>query len=368
MNLGLFMQPVHPPWRDIGEALEEDRQAIMLADRLAFTECWIGEHFTAVTEPISSPLMFCATLVHRTRQIRFGCGVLALPAQHPVVVASQAALFDHLSGGRFLMGVGPGTLSSDVEVFGVDDIVCRSKMMAESLDIILRLWTDKAPFEFDGEFFPFSLQDLSRHRFGVGALVKPLQKPHPPVALSLTAPGSFSAGVCGERGFIPVSANFIHSRHVASHWTTYREGCERAGRRPDPAVWRIARSIFVSDDESLASDRVADPQGVFAWYYEYLLSGFRRRGAVFLVKESDEVADEAITPVGIAESLVIAGTPDRVLDRLIAFREEVGDFGTLLDVAHDWQDPVLGKRSMQLLAEEVMPRFRRHCQAIRRPI
>ncbi len=362
------MQPVHPPWRSVGEVLEEDRQAIVHADRLAYTECWIGEHFTAVTEPISSPLMFCATLVHRTSQIRFGCGVLALPAQHPVVIASQAALFDHLSGGRFLMGVGPGTLSSDVEVFGVDDIACRSRMMAESLDIILKLWTDEAPFEFEGEFFPFSLEDLSRNRFGVGTLVKPLQKPHPPVALSLTAPGSFSAGVCGERGFIPVSANFIHPRHVATHWTGYRQGCERAGRRPDPAVWRVARSIFVSDDASLASDRVADPQGVFAWYYDYLLSGFRRRRALFLVKESDEVADEAVTPVSIAESLVIAGTPDRALDRLIAFREEVGDFGVLLDVAHDWQEPGLGKRSMQLLAEKVMPRFRRHCEATKKPL
>ena len=79
MQLGLFMQPIHPPSRDYGQVLEEDREAIRLADALGYSECWIGEHFTAAVEPITVPLTFCATLIHETCRIRFGTGVTSLP-------------------------------------------------------------------------------------------------------------------------------------------------------------------------------------------------------------------------------------------------------------------------------------------------
>jgi len=364
MQLGLFMQPVHPPHRDYTQLLAEDREAIKLADELGYAECWIGEHFTAVTEPITVPLTFCATLIHETRQIKFGTGVIGLPVQHPVVVAAHAAMFDHLSSGRFLMGVGPGTLASDVEVFQTGDPQTRGRRTGEALDIILKLWEGEAPYSFDGEFHKFSLENLSRLDWGVGRLVKPLQKPHPPVALSLVLPNSFSAAVCGERGFIPVSGNFIQPRYVATHWTRYVEGCERVGRRPDPSVWRVARSIFVCDDDGFARDYVADPDGVMAFYFGYLASSFRSRGALFLLKDEESIPDDEVSAADVAVSMTTAGTPSAVLDGLVAFREQVGDFGTLVSVAHDWDRPELWKRSMRLLAEEVMPRFEQHCRAV----
>jgi alkanesulfonate monooxygenase SsuD/methylene tetrahydromethanopterin reductase-like flavin-dependent oxidoreductase (luciferase family) len=52
---------------------------------------------------------------------------------------------------------------------------------------------------------------------------------------------------------------------------------------------------------------------------------------------------------------VIYGTPDSVMDQILAFREEVGDFGTLLYAGHDWMDQRLARRSMELMAEKVMP-------------
>jgi hypothetical protein len=57
----------------------------------------------------------------------------------------------------------------------------------------------------------------------------------------------------------------------------------------------------------------------------------------------------------VTDDLVIWGTPDKVTDDLIAFRDEVGDFGTLLYAGHDWADKNLARRSMQLMAEKVMP-------------
>jgi alkanesulfonate monooxygenase SsuD/methylene tetrahydromethanopterin reductase-like flavin-dependent oxidoreductase (luciferase family) len=66
--------------------------------------------------------------------------------------------------------------------------------------------------------------------------------------------------------------------------------------------------------------------------------------------------DSAITPEYVTNRLVLAGTVNSVVDQILHFREEVGDFGNLLYACHDWMDPTLAKRSMELMATEVMPR------------
>jgi hypothetical protein len=58
----------------------------------------------------------------------------------------------------------------------------------------------------------------------------------------------------------------------------------------------------------------------------------------------------------ICDKLIIHGTPDSVADQLLAFQNEVGQFGTLLYAGKDWKDPELGRQSMILMAEKVMPR------------
>ena len=78
------------------------------------------------------------------------------------------------------------------------------------------------------------------------------------------------------------------------------------------------------------------------------------RGNLFKLNQNQP--DSEITADTIAKKLVIAGTVNRVVEQILAFREKTGDFGTLLYPCHDWLDPALGKRSMQLMAEQVMPR------------
>ena len=92
----------------------------MLADRLGYDELWMGEHFSATTEPFPSPLMFLAGLVPQTKNLTFGTAVINLPNHHPAIVAGEVAQFDHMSGGRFLFGVGSGGLASDFELFNID--------------------------------------------------------------------------------------------------------------------------------------------------------------------------------------------------------------------------------------------------------
>ena len=103
MRLGMFMMPVHPPDRPMWSMLDTEKS--LLADQLGYDELWLGEHFSASTEPFPSPMMFFANLVHRTKHIKFGTAVINIPNHHPAIVAAECAQFDHMAKGRFLMGV-----------------------------------------------------------------------------------------------------------------------------------------------------------------------------------------------------------------------------------------------------------------------
>jgi alkanesulfonate monooxygenase SsuD/methylene tetrahydromethanopterin reductase-like flavin-dependent oxidoreductase (luciferase family) len=364
VKLGMFTMPFHHPDRDYATILEEDREAIILADALGFSEAYVGEHFSSWSERITSPLIFLASVIDRTRQIRFGTGVINLPQLHPATVAAHAAMFDQLCRGRFIMGIGPGGLVSDMELFAVGRPELRPQMVLESIDMVLKLWAQDPPYAIEGRFWTISLKDNIWPEFRVGWVPRPYQQPHPPIALSLVTPNSSSARTAGERGWIPVSGNFFHRRYLRGHWERYAEGCEAAGRRPDPSIWRVARCILVTATDAEAEDYLADPTNGLSYYYRFFRHSFAEgRKALFMLKPDLDMPDEALTVDAIKRSQVIAGSPQRVLDQLVALREEIGHFGTLLMAGHDWDRPQMWRRSMELLAKEVLPRFARHAAA-----
>ena len=364
VELGMFTMPFHHPSRDYAAILEEDRDAVILADQLDFSEVFVGEHFASGSERVTSPLMFLSTVIDRTRKICFGTGVLNLPQTHPLTAAAETAMFDHLCRGRFIMGIGPGGLVSDMELFNLPPAEVRAQMLLESIDMILTLWSTDPPYDLRGRYWNVSLKDGIMPDYKVGWVPRPYQVPHPPIALSLVTPNSSSAKTAGERGWIPVSGNFFNRRYLRGHWERYAEGCEGAGRRPDPDIWRVARCILVTDTTREAEEYLADPSNALSYYYRFFRHNFTTvRKALFMIKPDPEMPDEAATVDAIKRAQVISGDPDRVLDQLVALRDEIGHFGTLLMTGHDWDRPRLWRRSMELLARDVMPRFRKHAQA-----
>src|SRR5205085_6981246 len=148
--LGLFMMPMHPAERDPVQTLKEDRETIILADRLGFHDAFVGEHLTDRCENITNSFIFLATLIAETKQIKLGTGTSNLSHSHPVLVAAHAAMFDHLAQGRFIFGISPGTLASDAEALGMDlGMEERNKRFAESIDVIPAIWERNAPYDID---------------------------------------------------------------------------------------------------------------------------------------------------------------------------------------------------------------------------
>jgi alkanesulfonate monooxygenase SsuD/methylene tetrahydromethanopterin reductase-like flavin-dependent oxidoreductase (luciferase family) len=264
------------------------------------------------------------------------------------------------------MGIGPGGLVSDLEMFDVGQAELRPQMVIESIETVLKLWAQDPPYEIDGRFWKISLTNGIWPEFKVGYVPRPYQKPHPPIALSLLTPNSNSAATAGERGWIPVSGQFFHRRYLKGHWEKYVEGCERAGRRPDPSIWRVSRSVLVTESDAEAEEYLADPDNGLSFYYHFFHHSFSKgRKALFMLKPDLLIPDEDVTEDMIKRALVIAGSPRRVLEQLVALREEAGHFGTLLMGGHDWDRPALWRRSMELLATEVMPKFSQHATAPR---
>ena len=355
MKLGTFMMPLHPASRVATETLAEDREAILLADRLGFCEAFVGEHVTDISENVTSCLMFLASLAHETKDIVLGSGTINMPNTHPAAVAAQVAMLDHMLKGRFIMGISPGGLMSDAEVFG-NYQKNRNAMFIESINMVLQIWEGRAPYDLQGEFFKVSTKQTSIPEIGQGEILKPYQRPHPRIVGTAVAPFSQGVAEMAKRGWQPISANFLLPEWVKTHWPKYVEGREAVGAKAAPAEWRVAKSIFVADDDKTAQRYGRGPDGPYHFYFRQLSRKLVGGGRSNLFKLDQSQPDSEITPEYLTSKLVIAGTVDSVVDQLLAFREQIGDFGTLLYACHDWVDPALGKRSMQLMAEEVMPR------------
>jgi len=354
MQLGFFTMPIHPVDKDWRVSLREDREAFILADELGYTEGYVGEHATDRAENITSCAMFICTLIEATRRIKLGTGTINMPNAHPVATASQIAMLDHLLDGRFIFGISPGGLLSDAEAFGNLD-ADRRAMFLEAINQVLAIWQGEPPYNLKGAFWNISTERQLMAEIGQGFIGKPLQRPHPPIVVTAVAP--FSAGVteAAARGWEVISANFLLPQWVKTHWPKYVEGCTRAGRKADPANWRVARSIFVADDDKTARAYATDPNSPYRYYYTQLLTKLKRGGRAEVFKERREEPDSAVTVDAVCDRLVIFGSPSKVVDELLAFREQVGDFGTLLYAGKDWRDRELGRRSMILLAEKVLP-------------
>jgi alkanesulfonate monooxygenase SsuD/methylene tetrahydromethanopterin reductase-like flavin-dependent oxidoreductase (luciferase family) len=354
MKLGFFTMPMHPIDKDWRVSLREDREAFLLADELGFTEGYVGEHTTDRAENITSCIAFIAWIAGATRRIKLGTGTINMPNIHPAALAANMAMLDHMLEGRLIFGISPGGLLSDAEAFGNLD-ANRNEMFLEAINQVLEIWAGEAPYNITGKYWNITTERHFIPEIGQGFIARPLQRPHPPIVVTAVAPFSKGVTEAAVRGWDPISANFLMPAWVKSHWPKYVEGCERGGRHADPANWRVAKSVFVAKDAARAKAYATDPDGPYVNYYRSLFTKLKKNGRVELFKTRRDQPDDEVTLESICEKLIIYGTPDSVADQLLAFQEEVGRFGTLLYAGKDFKDRELGRESMILMAEKVMP-------------
>lgn len=355
MKLGTFMMPLHPPEKCRTECFEEDIEFTVMADDLGFEEAWIGQHHTLAWEPIPANDLFIANVLPRTKNIRLGTGVSIIPQHHPANVAVRLAMLDHLSRGRINCGFGQGGVPTDWELFDLPDPKTQGLMTVEGIDMILKLWEAEPPFDFQGDYWRIRVETPNAD-LGMGKMLQPYQKPHPPIAMSVIKGESMAARMAGQRDFIPLSTNLVPATTVVQHWATYCGGAADAGK-PEPSreIWRISRSIYVGESTDEAWDHVLG--GTFAGAFEYLIALLTSANMLDLLKPDPETPDSEVTPEFVARNLCVIGSVDDCLEQLEGLWDLTGGFGKLLMVAHDWDDKVKWQNCMKRLAQEIVPKL-----------
>jgi alkanesulfonate monooxygenase SsuD/methylene tetrahydromethanopterin reductase-like flavin-dependent oxidoreductase (luciferase family) len=355
MRYGYFMMPMHLPGSDVGVTLQTDLAQIERLDALGFDEAWIGEHFTAEWENIPAPDIFIGAALQRTRSIKLGTGVSCLPNHNPFHLAHRIAMLDQLARGRFLWGIGSGGFPGDFEVVGIDPKSgVQRQVSVDTVDAVLALWNQPRPGTYAAHGWSFSVP-VPDPRIRKHVYLKPFQTPHPPIAVAGVTEKSETLGLAGERGWIPMSINFVTPRVLRSHWDSYTAGAARTGRTPERSQWRICRAVHVAETDAQAY-REAMGGALARDYGDYFLPLLSLNRGLGGLKMTESMADSDITLEYLRDNVWIVGSPETVARKICALYEEVGGFGALLIGATDWPDPSIWDRSMSLFAEEVMPR------------
>ena len=352
IRYGMFIMPFHPPSKPLAQCYDEDLELIVRAEELGFGEFWIGEHHTMKYENIVMPEIFIARALGETRRIRLGPAPVCLNQHHPAHVASRLAFLDHLSKGRLNLCFGAGSVSTDQELYGAEPKEAAA-MVDEAIDMILRLWSSGPPYELEGRFWKVRLKKSVDEETGIGFIHKPLQQPHPPVAMPGTSRNSPTMRTAGRRGFQPFGHCLIAGNIVADLWQTYEAAAREAGREPRRTDFKVARSIFLADGTREARERARTNS--LGRNFEYIGRLFDKGLGRKVYKRDLAMSDADCNLDYLMGEQIIAGSPDEVLRRLLLLMEETGPIGTLVLMSYDWDDKQSWLHSMELFARELMP-------------
>jgi len=337
MDFGIFMAPFHRVGENPSLAMHRDLELIEWLDQLGYDEAWIGEHHSAGWELIASPEVFIAAAAERTRNIRLGTGVISLPYHHPLMVVDRMIQLDHMTRGRAMMGVGPGALSSDAAMMGIDPLTQRGRM-DESLSAIMALLRQDGPVNIETDWF--SLTDARIQ-------VSPYTKPHFEMAAASTVSpaGRMIAGKYGI-GLLSIGVYLPGGRsNLAGQWSEVERFAEQHGQAVDRNTWRLVMPMYIADDRQRAYDEARE--GYRAWQIDYFRDTLQAA-----------IPGVAETPEGAVENgAAIIGTPDDAIAAIEQLYENADGFGGLMMLAHEWADREQIRRSFELFARYVAPRF-----------
>jgi len=341
LRFGIFMAPFHPAGENPTLALERDLDLIVHLDKLGYDEAWIGEHHSAGTEIIASPEIFIATAAERTRHIKLGTGVISVAYHNPYMVAERAVLLDHLTRGRFMLGMGPGSLPTDAIMLGLDPTETRP-LLEEGVDVILKLLRGDEPVTSQTKMW--NLVDARLH-------LRPYSDPLFDVAVPAVASPS-GPRLAGRYGIGLLSIGATQSEGsdlLGLHWGVMEERAAKFETVADRNKWRLVGMMHIAETKEQAYKNVEF--GIAQWF-----NYFQKVAAFPQMAVAGDNVREMIDFVN-ASGLGSIGTADMACEQIERLTKQSGGFGTYLQLAHEWANPVSTSRSYELIAQRVMPEF-----------
>lgn len=336
LRFGAFIAPFHPLDENPTLAIERDLELVQWMDQLGYDEAWIGEHHSAGYELIASPELFIATVAERTRRIRLGTGVSSLPYHHPLMLADRINQLDHITRGRVMFGAGPGALPSDAHMMGIK-VAQQRDMMDEALEVIVALLRGETVTR-KTDWFTLDEARLQ---------LTPYSRPSVEIAVAsqVSPTGARAAGRQGL-GLLSIGATSVGGFNaLASNWAICEEMAKSHGQTVDRSGWRLVGPVHIAETREQARQNVRF--GLDKWIYY-----FREVAALPLAPMEGDPVDALI-----ASGLAVIGTPDDAIAQIERLERQSGGFGAFLQLAHNWAPFEQTKRSYELMARYVFPRF-----------
>ena len=349
LRFGIFMAPFHPAGENPTLALQRDLALVEHLDRLGYDEAWIGEHHSAGSEIIASPEIFIAAAAERTRHIKLGTGVTSLAYHNPLWVTERMVLLDHLTRGRAMLGVGPGSLPTDSAMLGLNPTDTR-ELLDVNFDVVMRLLRGDEPV--------------------IG------RDADPQARRRAAAPAPVLRAAHGRRGrrrrlaHRPAPGRALRRRAAVGRRHADRGGLRRAGpplerdggarrdlrhRRSTARKWRLVGLMHIAETREQAYRDVE--YGIEQWFrYFQKVAAFPQ-----MAVEGGDVREmiDFVNTSGIGA----VGTVEDAAAQVEKLVDQSGGFGAMLLLAHEWANPVATHRSYELIAQHVMPLFQGQAQS-----
>src|SRR5882757_4827220 len=317
LTFGIFLAPFHRLGEDPGLVEAEFIELLQWLDELGFDEAWIGEHHSAGWELIALPELIIAAAAERTKHIKLGTGVTSLPYHHPFMVAQRLAQLDNMTRGRAMMGCGPGALTSDAYMLGIEPSTQRPRML-EAMDAIMRLLKCEEPVTMKTDWFEMNQARLH---------LAPYSDPHFEIAVASTitpfgmiAAGTHGVGVLSNGAGLPGGPEAL-----ATQWKIAEDAAAKNGKTISRKQWRVVVNAHIAKDDEQALDEVRrGERNETVTYFEDTLG--RPPG------RSDDPLRE-----GVKMGTTLVGSPETVakgISRLLEYSQ--GGFGGILFRAHEW--------------------------------
>jgi limonene 1,2-monooxygenase len=333
LRLGLFVAPFHGLNDSPTLCYERDLELAQFADELGLAEFWYGEHHSGGYETIGSPEMMIAAAAQRTKRIKLGTGVVSLPYHNPFMTANRIAQLDHLTRGRLIFGAGPGLLTADAYMIGLDARESREKL-DQGLSVITRLLRGEWVTE---ETNWYRLRDAH-------CQVLPCSDPLEVCVASAMSPNGGVLAAKYSGGMLCLAATLYGGFDALStNWKIAQDAAAKHGRTMRTTSLRCATDMHIAETREQALAEVREGYERVRKYFENQ-AGHIADGPASLTIEDLIERGEAVV-----------GTPDDAITQIRRLETKVPDFGCLLLFDRNWARPEHKKRSLEMLMRYVLP-------------
>jgi len=348
MHFGTFMEFGTRPGGTDAEAFREGFDHAKLCEDVGLDSVWLAEfHFMPARSVLSSPIVVAGALARLTTRVRIGMAVYVLPLTNPLRVAEESATIDQMSGGRLDFGIGRSGFARQYNIYNIDYGESQERF-EKAVAVLRKAWTGEM-FSHEGKFFQVTDAQL---------VPTTVQRRHPPMRMAASSAGTFRK--VAEEGlplFVGLRGDGL--AELKGHIKAYREAWRQAGHDGYGSVF-LRVPVYAAATAQAAYD---EPRECIIHYFErqarmIAAVGAQGQGGEALRAKVAEALNK-LSYDDIRESRAAIGTPERLIERFIEWRDVAGIDGVVMELnAGNLLSEEQISNSVRLIAEKVMPAFK----------